>query len=223
MCGRYTLKAQPDALAEHFGLDEVPDLLPRYNVAPTQDVPAVRLAGEGPGRSWARLRWGLVPSWADDPAIGNKMINARAETVAEKPAYRDPFRKRRCLIPADGFYEWAGSGRAKTPWYFTLADGGPFAFAGLWAEWSKAAEPVRSCTMLTTEANGVVSPVHARMPVVLYPGDYARWLDPRSRPDDLRPLLEPYPDELMVGRPVGRAVNDPRHDGPDCIAPTTEA
>ena len=177
MCGRYTLKTSPDALAEHF---EVPgfadlDLSPRYNVAPSQPVAVVRPDSEGrPGRGVAMLRWGLIPAWADDPSIGYKMINARAETAADKPAYRSAFRKRRCLIPADSFHEWAKAGKHKQPWNFALPDGGPFAFAGLWETWTKGDGPVESCTLITTEANATVAPAHDRMPVILLPEEYGR-------------------------------------------------
>jgi putative SOS response-associated peptidase YedK len=219
MCGRYTLKADREVLAEQFDLLEVPELVPRYNVAPSQGVPVVRLA-DGAGRRLDLLRWGLVPSWADDPAIGNRMINARAETVAEKPAYRSAFRRRRCLVVADDFYEWAtaaGKG-GKVPHYFRLANGEPFAFAGLWEQGSKGDEPVESCALLTTEANDVVAPVHDRMPVILAPDDYARWLDPGAGPAELQALLVPY-GGAMVAHAVGRLVNDPRHDDLRCIEP----
>ena len=175
MCGRYTLKTSPRTIAEHFELPEVPELLPRFNVAPTQDVPVVRLGDEG--RSLSLLRWGLIPSWADDPAIGNRLINARAETVAEKPAFRTAFKKRRCLVVADGFYEWKRE-NGKTPYYFRLKDSSPFAFAGLWERWDKGEEPVESCTLLTCEANGVVA-ASAR-PDAGHPE--ARRLRPMARP-----------------------------------------
>jgi putative SOS response-associated peptidase YedK len=215
MCGRYTLKTRAGALAEHFDLPEVPVLTPRYNIAPSQPVAVVR-----GGPELAQMRWGLIPAWADDPAIGHRMINARAETVAERPAFRAAFRRRRCLVLADGFYEWQRQDGRKQPFYFRLRDGGPFAFAGLWERWEKGDEPIESCTLLTTEANAVVDPVHDRMPVVLDPGDYRRWLDPRvDRPDELQPLLRPYPAAQMVAHPVGLLVNDPRRDEPRCIEP----
>jgi putative SOS response-associated peptidase YedK len=218
MCGRYTLKAKPKAVSEHFDVPEAP-LMPRFNIAPTQAVPVVRATPEG--RELALLRWRLIPSWASDPAVGNTMINARAETVAEKPAYRSAFRKRRCLIPADGFFEWgAGPGGRKQPVYFRMKDGSPFAFAGLWESWSKGDGPVESCALITTTPNGLVAPVHDRMPAILAPDEYARWLDPRAGdPAALAGLLRPYPASAIVAFPVGRTVNDPRYDGPECIAP----
>ena len=219
MCGRFTLKTPAAALAEHFEVPGFADLLPRYNVAPSQPVAVIRPAADRPGREAVMLRWGLIPAWADDPAIGYKMINARAETVADKPAYRSAFKKRRCLIPADSFYEWAKSGKHKQPWNFALPDGGPFAFAGLWETWSKGDGPVESCTLVTTEANGTVAPVHARMPVILLPEEYGRWLDAGNQdPAKLMPLLRPYPGP-MVARAVGAWVNDPKHEGPRCVEP----
>jgi putative SOS response-associated peptidase YedK len=219
MCGRFTLKTRPEVLAEHFELPEVPGVKPRYNIAPTQPVAVVRTGFEG-GRELSPLRWGLIPSWADDPSIGNRMINAQAETAAEKPAYRSAFRLRRCLVLADGFYEWAKANGAKQPHYFQLKDGSPFAFAGLWERWAKGEEPIESCTLLTTEANEAVGPVHQRMPVILEPKEYGRWLDPqRRRPEDVSAILRPFPAERMVAYPVGRWVNDPRHDDPRCVEP----
>lgn len=221
MCGRFTLKTTAEVLAEHFELPEVPVLVPRYNIAPSQTVAVVRGGAEPAGRELTGLRWGLIPSWAEDPGIGNRMINARAETVAEKPAFRSAFRRRRCLIVADGFYEWRRQDGRTQPFYFRLRDGGPFAIAGLWERWEKGDEPIESCTLLTTGANDVVGPVHDRMPVVLDPAEYGRWLDPRvDRPEGLQPLLQPYPGERMVALPVGRHVNDPRHDDPRCIEPS---
>jgi putative SOS response-associated peptidase YedK len=218
MCGRFTLKARPEVLAEHFVLTEVPGVMPRYNIAPTQAVAVVRAGSEGSRRELSPLRWGLIPSWADDPLIGNRMINARAETAAQKPAYRSAFRLRRCLVLADGFFEWANTNGAKQPHYFQLKDGGPFAFAGLWERWAKGEEPIESCTLLTTEANEVVSPVHQRMPVLLEPEDYGRWLDPqRRRPEEVSAILRPFPAERMIGYPVGRFVNDPRNEDPRCV------
>ena len=163
--------APREAIAEAFDLADVPELLPRYNIAPTQPVPVVRLDRASGEREIALLQWGLIPSWADDPAIGHRLINARAETVAEKTAFHTPFQKRRCLVVADGFYEWAEVNGAKQPHYFQLKDGSPFAFAGLWERWSKGEKPIESCTLLTTEANDVVSLVHDRMPIILRPPD----------------------------------------------------
>lgn len=218
MCGRYTIKTPPAVMAELFEVDVPPDLhlIPRQNASPTQDLPAVRRAGGGTGaggsgRELVTLRWGLIPSWADDSAIGNRMINARAETVAEKPAYRSAFRHRRCLIPADGFYEWqapADGGKRKQPWHFRQPGGAPFAFAGLWERWDRGetgtGEPIESFTILTTEANELVRPIHDRMPVIIAPEDLARWLDPAAvDPADLEPLLAPFPSERLEAVKVG--------------------
>lgn len=224
MCGRYTLTAPGEVLAELFDLDEVPAVEARFNVAPTQEVAAVRVEEDG-ARRFARLRWGLVPFWAKDPAIGNKMINARAETVAEKPAYRDSFKKRRCLVLADGFYEWEKvAGGAKQPWYFRLASGEPFAFAGLWSVWDKGEEPIESCTLLTTVANALVKPVHPRMPVILAPEDHALWLDPgESDRERLEGVLDAFDPVAMLAYPVSRRVNSPQADDPSVIEPQGEA
>ena len=219
MCGRFTLKSSRKVLAELLGVRDVPALPPRYNIAPSQEVLAVRLDRAGVERELSLLHWGLIPSWAKEPGIGNSLINARAETVAEKPSFRSAFRKRRCLVVADGFYEWKRE-NGKMPYYFQLKDEGPFAFAGLWDKWEKGEEPVESCTLITTEANGVVGPVHDRMPVILKPEDYARWLDPdEQRPEALKPLLVPLPDDWMDAHPVSKLVNNPRNESPRCIEP----
>jgi putative SOS response-associated peptidase YedK len=222
VCGRYTLKTPVKALAEEFSLfDPPPSLPPRYNIAPTQPVAAVRQAADGGGRELVRLRWGLIPSWADDPKIGYRLINARAETAADKPAFRSAFRHRRCLVPADGFYEWRPVNGKKQPYYICRRDGGPFAFAGLWEQWQGAdGEVIESCTLLTTPANDLVRPIHERMPVILKPEAYAPWLDPHShQPERLHPLLRPYPGEEMTTYPVSHRVNNPRNDDPQCAEP----
>ncbi len=222
MCGRYTLTTPVEKLAEEFGISEpAPDLPPRYNVAPTQSVATVVEVGEG--RRLELMRWGLIPSWADDPEIGNRMINARSETAAEKPSFRAAFKKRRCLIPADGFYEWQKLGGGKQPHHIRVKGGGPFAFAGLWEVWRPEDGPeVRSCTILTTEANDLLAPVHGRMPVILPPENYDLWLDPGvEERDPLSDLLRPYPPEDMEAYPVSRFVNNPSHDGPRCVEPAT--
>src|SRR3954470_2782799 len=198
MCGRFTLTARREAVAAAFDLDDFFDLPPRYNIAPTQWVPAVRLDPEGGGREVSAFQWGLIPPWVEDPGIGNRLINARAETVAERSAFRSAFRHRRCLVGADGFYEWKQE-YGKTPYYFRLGAEGPFALAGLWERWEKGEEPVESCTLITTEANSVVGPVHDRMPVILEPSSYSRWLDPEEeRTEALKGLLRPLPDDWMV-------------------------
>ena len=186
----------------------------------TQAVAVVRRAAERPGRELAWLRWGLVPAWAKDPAMGARLINARAETAAEKPAFRAAMRARRCLVVADGFYEWQRTGRAKQPHFFQLRGGRPFAFAGLWEAWRRPDNaPLETCTLLTTEANELVRPIHDRMPVILPRTAYDAWLDPAvASPDTLAPLLAPYPSGEMEARAVSPFVNSPTHDSPECIA-----
>ncbi len=178
MCGRFVLKITISAISQHFGTSERPNLRPRYNVAPTQTVPIVRRKHEGEGCELALVRWGLIPSWAKDAKIGYKLINARAETVATAPSFRSAFKARRCLIPADGFYEWQKVGGGKQPTLIQRKEGDLFAFAGLW-EWWKGGDdgPVESCAIITTEPNAVTAPIHNRMPVILDPADYDRWLD----------------------------------------------
>jgi putative SOS response-associated peptidase YedK len=217
MCGRFSLFSPAADLAEWLGLPEVPALEPRYNVAPTQPVAAVR-AGPAAGRELVRLRWGLVLPWAPDVSIGNRLINARAETAADKPSFRAAFRQRRCLVPADGFYEWVGRAGKKQPIHFRLRGGRPFAFAALWERWQAPGGPaVESCAILTTGANELV---HDRMPVILGPDAFGPWLDPAVRgPAALAAWLRPYPAEAMTACPVGSWVNNPRNEGPACLAP----
>lgn len=222
MCGRFTLRAPASQIAEQFALFDVPALTPRYNIAPTQPVPVVRLqpgGGEQPQRELVHLHWGLIPPWADDPAIGNRMINARCESVAAKPAYRAALRRRRCLVVADGFYEWKETGRGKQPYFVHLAGDRPFAFAGLWESWQGAHHSyVESCTLLTGEPNELLRPIHNRMPVIVAPGEYQRWLDVSLQdPERLAPLLVPYLAAEMRARPVGRYVNNPQNDDSQCI------
>jgi putative SOS response-associated peptidase YedK len=216
MCGRFLLMTSGRDIAEHFDLADTPELFPRYNIAPTQPVLAVRAAGAG--REGALLRWGLVPSWARDTK--QAPINARAETAADKPTFRHAMRKRRCLIPADGFYEWLALEGRKQPYCFRQVDGRPFAFAGLWERWEGPEGPVESCAILTTEANELVRPVHDRMPVILPERHWATWLDAGLQgAGELVPLLRPYPADAMRAYPVGPLVNNPRNDGPECLAP----
>lgn len=198
----------------------VPNLPPRYNICPTQDVPVVR-AGANAGRELVMMRWGLVPAWSKDAAIGSRMINARAETVAEKPSFRDPYKSRRCLIPADGFYEWRKSeGGAKQPYRMTLAGGAPLAMAGLWEHWEKApdATALETCTIITTAANASVRPIHHRMPVILKAAAHDAWLDAATPPDALSALLCPY-DGALEAHAVSTRVNNPRHDDAACLEP----
>jgi putative SOS response-associated peptidase YedK len=217
MCGRFTLRSSPRAIATEFDLFDVPDLRPRYNVSPTQQIPIVRL--DGAARQLAVVRWGLIPSWADDPAIGNRMINARADGIATKPSFRSAFKRRRCLVVADGFFEWQKVGQAKQPYLFERPDGQPFAFAGLWEGWSKAEPPIESCTIITTDANEVTRVVHDRMPVILPPEAYAAWLDPQATPEELTELLRPAKTDVLVARPVSRRVNSPANDDEGCVGP----
>jgi len=223
MCGRYSITTPVEALREAFRFSGPPiNLAPRYNAAPTQDLPIVRLSADGSERQLAVLRWGLVPSWATDPAIGNRLINARAETVAEKPSFRSAFRSRRCLVPADGFYEWRKIGGHKQPYRICRPDGAPFAFAGLWERWaSEQATPLETFTILTTEATAELSPIHGRMPVILPTASYDAWLNPNMRRADLTALLTPYPGALDVYA-VDTRVNNARNDDPACIAPAAE-
>ena len=219
MCGRFTLAA-PDgwALRERFPLGESVEIRRRFNVAPGDDVAAITTDKEGAPRG-ELLRWGLIPFWAKDASIGYKTINARAETVAERPAFRDAFRTHRCLIVADGFYEWQRRpGLPKQPHHITLADGSPFAFAGLWSTWRDAeGEQVRSCTIITTAANHRVAELHDRMPVILPQGAEDLWLEKGAPPEALKDLLVPLPDDDVALRPVSSAVNAARHDAPDCL------
>ena len=222
MCGRYMLSIVASRLSKLLGVDfAVMGLVARYNVAPAQPVVAVREWGGR--REVVLLRWGLVPSWAKDVSIGNRMINARSETAYEKPAFQHAFKRRRCLIPADGFYEWRrlekGGGPGKQPYLITMADGAPFAMAGLWEHWQDAAgNELETCTILTTSANERVGELHDRMPVILDPGDYGAWLT--TEHDEItaaRSLCRPYPAELMMHRPVSLYVNNAHHEGRRCI------
>jgi putative SOS response-associated peptidase YedK len=218
MCGRYTIRASKESLARLFGLDEFPEFQPRYNVAPTQAVPVVRINQQSGAREAALVRWGLIPSWADDPKIGNRMINARAETAASKPAFRGPFRTRRCLIPADGFYEWKKISSKKQPYYITMKDGQPFAFAGLWDAWDKEGEKIESFTILTTSANELLVDLHDRMPVIVNAHDYELWLTPNVKDlDSVQALLQPYSSNAMATQPVSPWVNSPRNDDRKCV------
>lgn len=222
MCGRYTLTTPPPELAEHFALDATPrEVRPRANIAPSQPVAVIRALPDG-RRHLDLVRWGLIPAWAKDAAIGNRLINARAESAAQKPAFRSALRHRRCLIPADGFYEWRAVGRHKQPYWIGFEGRGPFAFAGLWEHWEdrERGHLVESCTILTTVANDRVRPLHERMPVIVAPADYQRWLDPAEPgAEALADLLQPYPAADMIAYPVSRAVNNPGNDSLDLLAP----
>ena len=217
MCGRYTLSTPAGRLAEEFQLDSTVEIPPSYNVAPTQQVAAVLEDEEG--RRLEMLRWGLVPSWADDPDIGARMINARSETAPEKPSFRRAFRGRRCLIAADGFYEWKREDGGKQPYYFRMQDGRPFAFAGLWESWEKGDGELRTCAILTTRANSVLEEIHDRMPVILPSDAYDAWLDPDADREELGELMIPYPGDDLETYPVSRFVNSPRNNDERCIEP----
>jgi putative SOS response-associated peptidase YedK len=223
MCGRFKLVTLDEQAAVEFGVPFVPPN-PRYNIAPTQSTLAVRVAGTG-GREWAGLRWGLVPSWAKDLSIGARMINARCETAAQRPAFRDALRRRRCLVPADGFYEWAaGEAGRRRPFLIRRVDRRPFAFAGLWERWSPpGVEPVETFTILTTAPNDILAPLHDRMPVILSPDAFDSWLDPDVRdPEGLRRLFVPAPAAGWEVLAVGPFVNRPTLDAPVCAEPLVE-
>jgi putative SOS response-associated peptidase YedK len=219
MCGRFARIVSNKKLREKYRLKEIAELEPRYNIAPTQPVAVVR-AAEG-GNELSLLRWGLIPSWSKDAKIGYKLINARSETVAEKPSFRSAFKQRRCLIPASGFYEWQKqeTGR-KQPYFIFPREGELFSFAGLWERWhDPEGEQVETCTILTTTANDLMKPIHDRMPVILDPTTERQWLDPRASGDALQSLLVPCPAEWMEARPVSLWVNNPKNHGPKCIEP----
>jgi putative SOS response-associated peptidase YedK len=218
MCGRYTLKTPAGVLTERFDIEESStSITSSYNIAPTQQVATV-LAENGK-RKLEMLHWGLIPSWAKDPEVGNRMINARAETVAEKPSYRKAFQERRCLILADGFYEWQKTDNGKQPFYIRMEDESPFAFAGLWESWRNGRE-IRSCTIITTAPNELAASIHNRMPVILHPEDYDMWLDPDfDEREPLTSLLKPFPAEAMEAYPVSRRVNNPANNDAGVVEP----
>ena len=221
MCGRYTLKASPEVLQEVFDIAEMPaGWRARYNVAPTQAAPIIANRGDGPGqRVVEAFRWGLVPAWAKDPAIGSRLINARAETADSKPSFRAALQRRRCLVLTDGFYEWQKAGRERIPTWIHGPDERPFAMAGLWERWRQEDGAVlHSFTILTTAANEAMVPIHHRMPVILAPETWPRWLDPEPAPADLlRALLAQDLAPSLSTRIVGQRVNSPRHDDPECL------
>jgi putative SOS response-associated peptidase YedK len=219
VCGRFTLNTPPPAVADHFGLDETPELGARFNVAPGQMIATVSLSGEERRSVLSTRRWGLVPSWAKDAKIGNRLINARAETAAEKPSFRSALRRRRCLVPADGFYEWAGTKGSKQPYLIGFEDRALFAFAGLWARWTDPeGETLESCTLLTTGAAERLSALHARMPVIVDPVDYELWTDPDVvEPELVMPVIDRNLGAALDFHPISTYVNDVRHDDPRCV------
>lgn len=219
MCGRFSL-TDPEALIDHFEISDT-RIPPRYNIAPTQDVVVVRDDRDTRKRRLDLMHWGLIPGWAKGPALGSRMINARSETVEQKAAFREPFRSRRCLIPADGFFEWKKVPGGKQPFYFRLREGGVFAFAGLWERWRTPEDSiVDSCCILTTEPNDLVAKIHHRMPVILRARAYSTWLSVSSTIAGLRPLLLPFPTEEMLSFPVNRNVNNVNDDDPACLQPS---
>lgn len=212
MCGRFALKSKPSEIAEEFGIEKIPLLQPRFNIAPSQLVAAVRA---NPDRELAMFKWGLIPSWVSDPTIGNRMINARAETIAKKPSFRDAFKQRRCLVVADGFYEWKKQGSGKQPHYIRLKDDHPFGFAGLWERWSRDGEEIESCTIITCEPNEMMMPIHNRMPVILDRDDYDQWLMGDSK--EVGELLRPFQADRMMAYPVSTLVNNTANDVERCM------
>ncbi len=222
MCGRYVLKKKDlEALLAQLGVKDPRDFVSRYNIAPTTVVPAIRRRREAAEREAVGLQWGLVPFWSKDATAGARLANARAEGIAAKPSFREPFRKRRCVVPASGFYEWQTLGKLKFPWYFERRDGRPLALAGLWDHWRAPDGGIlETFSLLTTTPNEVVTRVHDRMPVILGDDALDAWLDPAVEdPARLEPLLAPLPGELMQATPVSPRMNNVRHEGPDCLTP----
>jgi len=220
MCGRFTRKENFQNLAALLGLPIPPPLAPRYNIAPSQLVACVRTNPETTEREFVELKWGLVPSWAKDPNVGHKLINARGETVAEKPSFRNAFKRQRCLVLADGFYEWKRDGKTTQPYYIHFKDHRLFAFAGLWERWEKQEPAIESCSLITIGPNAVMEPIHHRMPVILPTTQYDEWLNTSLHETErLNRLLRPFPPEEMEAYPVSLMVNNPRHDQPECMNP----
>ena len=224
MCGRYSLTTPEEAMRRVFGYDgPLLNLPPRYNIAPTQILPVIRAESDGSGRLLERMRWGLVPSWAKDLSIGARLINARAETVADKPSFRSAFRKRRCLVPADGYFEWQKTGTDKQPWFIRMRSDDVFAFAGLWETWTDESngETVVTYAIVTTEANDLTASIHHRMPVIVAPADYDAWLN--AEPEAANGLLRAFPSTEMVAHPVGKLVNNVGNDVAACLEPAEPA
>ncbi|MFH0996875.1 MAG: SOS response-associated peptidase [Pseudomonadota bacterium] len=221
MCGRFTLHFPVELLAEIFGLPDFPGLVPRYNIAPTQAAAVVRSTGKA--SSIDLLRWGLVPSWAKDISAGSRMINARSESLPDKPAFRNAVRLRRCIVPASGFYEWKPEGSRKVPYYIRLSDGAPMGFAAIWEAWKTPdGSFLETFAILTTSANSLIAPIHDRMPVILHPDTYGLWLDKDVHdPKQLQRLYLPYSADFLILHPVSTRVNSPRNDDIACIEPAT--
>jgi len=223
MCGRFTLTATPEALNQLFPLFDNIELEPQYNIAPTNNVLAVRLKLGTDQPEAVRLRWGLIPSWADDIKIGYKLINARAETARTKPSFRSAFKHRHCLVLADGFYEWKKAGKTKQPFHIRLRDGRPFAFAGLWETWDHDGQAIESCTILTTESNEAVRPLHERMPVILEPKNLQKWLVANDDQQTADSCLTAIPAERLAVVAVNPVVNNVKNKGPECLTPVATA
>ncbi len=223
MCGRYAFFSPAEAVRRAFAVEDGPELEPRYNIAPTQAVPAIREQQDG-RRAVSLLHWGLVPSWAKDRAVGNRMINARSETLSDRPAFRRAYRSRRCILPADGWYEWQPRAAGKQPWFISAQEGGPLGLAGLWESWrTPDGDMLESCTIVTTEASASVAHIHHRMPVVLPAAAYGPWLDTGAQdPRELGRWLAPCDPALLCAKPVSRRVNNPRHEGRELIDPAGE-
>ncbi len=218
MCGRYTLTKNFQAIKGHFKIIQSSiGFEPRFNIAPSQSVPVI--LSDNNRFSLHAFRWGLIPYWSENPSMGNRLINARAETIREKPSFKYSFKSKRCLVPVDGFYEWQGTGKQKTPHFIHLENNILFAFAGLWAEWKQREEVVRSFCIITTQANGLLKPIHHRMPVILSPDEYESWLDPGAPAESLTVLLRPYPEVEMAFHAVSKKVNLPKNDSPACLQP----
>lgn len=222
MCGRFTFAISPELLADIFGISVLEDLSPRYNISPNQRVLIVRRNGAGNWGSFAR--WGLIPSWAKDPSIGNRLINARSESVHEKPSFRHAIRYRRCIIPGNGFFEWSNAGGKKQPLYIRMKDDSIMGFAGIWEHWKNPeGETLETCSILTTISNKLIQTIHERMPVILHHEEYNLWLDRKvTDPEKLKPLYQPYPSDLMEMYPVSPLVNSPHNDSPECIEPSND-
>jgi putative SOS response-associated peptidase YedK len=217
MCGRFALSA-PEELVSHFNLTKVPTLEPRYNITPSQDIAVLRFIPDTQDRELVLLRWGLIPFWAKDKKIGYKMINARAESVSEKPAFRAAFKHRHCLIPASGFFEWDHKTQTNQPYFIKRKDSNILAFAGLWEHWKgEDGETVESCTIITTAANRIVGKIHDRMPAIVDSDKYEQWIDPQVDKDARMSLIKPFPDNKILAYPVGKAVNNPKNDTPECL------
>lgn len=222
MCGRFALVTEKNILEMLFELDSRIDIdfNPRYNIAPTQQAPVVRLSAPVGKREVVLLKWGLVPFWAKDQAIGNRLINARAETAREKPAFRDAYKKRRLLVPASGFYEWKNEADGKQPYFINAKNGDLISFGGLWESWQQGSgQPLETFTILTTEPNPLIAKLHNRMPVIIPPQSFGVWLDPLTAEDHLQQLMKPYPGDQLTYYPVSRLVNKPSNDLPELIKP----